>query len=109
MGEFNFNGDDVGQCNVIKERIKRMKTVGAMRGMCVDSILVVQICCLILMYDFVPVLHHKFVFSICSTNFFYLKFCPHSFHGGEDYWPWPGRSLDMVEPTPIHGRLLLLV
>ncbi len=24
-------------------------------------------------------------------------------HGGEDYWPWPGRSLDMVEPTPIHG------
>jgi hypothetical protein len=47
MDEFNFNGDDVGQCNVIKERIKRVKTVGAMRGMCVDSILVVQICCLI--------------------------------------------------------------
>jgi hypothetical protein len=44
MGEFNLNGDDVGQCNVIKERIKRVKTVGAIRGMCGDSILVVQIC-----------------------------------------------------------------
>jgi hypothetical protein len=73
MGEFNFNGDDVGQCNVIKERIKRVKNVGAMRGMCVDSILVVQICCLILLYNFVPVLHHKSVFSICSTNSFYLS------------------------------------
>ena len=30
-------------------------------------------------------------------------------HGVEDQWPWPGRSLDMVEPTPIHGQLLLLV
>jgi len=79
MGEFNFNGDNVGQCNVIKERIKRVKTVGAMRGMCVDSILVVQICCLISLYDFVPVLHHKFVFSICSMNYFYLTFYPHSF------------------------------
>jgi hypothetical protein len=79
MGKFNFNGDDVGQCNVIKEPIKHVKTVGAMRGMCVDSILVVQICCLILLYNFVPVLHHKFVFSICSTNSFYLTFYPHSF------------------------------
>ncbi len=24
-------------------------------------------------------------------------------HGIEDQWPWPGRSLDMVKPTPIHG------
>jgi hypothetical protein len=24
-------------------------------------------------------------------------------HGVEDQWPWPGRSLDMVKPTPIHG------
>ncbi len=79
MGEFNFNGDDVGQCNVIKECIKRVKTVGAMRGMCVDSILVVQICCLISLYDFVPVSHHKFVFSICSTNSVYLTFHPHYF------------------------------
>jgi hypothetical protein len=30
-------------------------------------------------------------------------------HGVEDQWPWPGRSLDMVEPTPIHGLLVLLV
>ncbi len=79
MGEFNFNVDDVGQCNVIKERIKRVKTVGAMRDMCVDSILVVQICCLILLYDFVPVSHHKFVFSICSTNPSYYIFYPHYF------------------------------
>ncbi len=79
MGEFNFNGDNVGQSNVIKERIKCVKTVGAMRGMCVDSILVVQICCLILFYDFVPVLHHKFVFLICSMNYFYLTFCPQFF------------------------------
>jgi hypothetical protein len=79
MGEFNFNGDNVGQCNVVKECIKRVKTVGAMRGMCVDSILVVQICCLILLYDFVPFLHHKFVFSICSMNYFYLTFYPNSF------------------------------
>jgi hypothetical protein len=50
MGEFDFNGDDVGQCNVIKERIKRVKTADAMRGMCGDSILlVVQIRCLILL------------------------------------------------------------
>ncbi len=80
MGEFNFSGDDVGQCNVIKEHIKHVKTVGAMRGMCGDSILVVlQICCLIMLYDFVPVLHHKFVFSFCSTNSFYITFYPQSF------------------------------
>jgi hypothetical protein len=30
-------------------------------------------------------------------------------HGVEDQWPWLGRLLDMVEPTPIHGQLLLLV
>jgi hypothetical protein len=30
-------------------------------------------------------------------------------HGIEDRWPWPGMSLNMVEPTPIHGQLLLLV
>ncbi len=29
----------------------------------------------------------------------------HYGHGVEDQWPWPGRSLDMVKPTPIHGRL----
>jgi hypothetical protein len=74
MGKFNFNVDDVGQCNVVEERIKRVKTAGAMRGMCVDSILVVQICCLILLYDIVPVLHHKFVFSICSMKYFHLTF-----------------------------------
>ncbi len=79
MGKLNYNGDDVGQCNVIKERIKCVKTVGAMRGMCGDSILVVQICCLISLYNFVPVLHHKFVFSICSMNSFYLTFYPQSF------------------------------
>ncbi len=79
MGEFEINGDNVGQCNVIKEHIKHVKTVGAMRGMCGDSMLVVQICCLILLYDFVPVSHHKFVFSICSTNSFYLTFYPQSF------------------------------
>jgi hypothetical protein len=79
MGEFNFNGDDVGQCNAIKERIKCVKTVGAMKGMCADSILVVQICCLILLYNFVPILNHKFVFSICSISYFYLTFYPHSF------------------------------
>jgi hypothetical protein len=80
MGKFNFNGDDVGECIVIKEHIKRVRTVGvAMRGMCGDSILVVQIGCLILLYDFVPVSHHKFVFSICSTNSFYLTFYPQSF------------------------------
>ncbi len=79
MGKFNFYGDDVGQCNVIKEPIKRVKTAGAMRGMCGDSILVVQIYCLILLYSFVPVLHHKFVFSIGSTNSFYLTFYPQSF------------------------------
>jgi hypothetical protein len=78
-GKFNFDGDNVGQCNVIKERIKHVKTVGAMRGMCVDSILVVQICCMILLYDFVPVLHHKFVISICSMKSFYLTFYTHSF------------------------------
>ncbi len=27
-------------------------------------------------------------------------------HEIEEQWPWPGRSLDMVEPTPIHGLLL---
>jgi hypothetical protein len=79
MGKFNFNGDDVGECNVIKECIKHVKTVGAMRGICVDSILVAQICCLILLYNFVPVLHHKVLFSICSTNSFHLTFYPHSF------------------------------
>jgi hypothetical protein len=41
MGKFNFDEEDVGQCNVIKERIKGVKTVGAMRGMCGDFILVV--------------------------------------------------------------------
>ncbi len=30
-------------------------------------------------------------------------------HGVENQWPWPGRSLNMVKPTPIHGQLLLLV
>ncbi len=79
MGEFDFNGDNVDQCNVIKERIKHVKIVDAMRGMCGDSILVVQICCLISLHDFVPVSHHKFVFSICSTNSFYLTFSPQSF------------------------------
>ncbi len=79
MGEFKFNGDDVGQCNVIKEHIKCLKTGGAMRGMCGESFLVVQILCLISLYDFVPVLHHKFIFSICSTNFFYLTLYPQSF------------------------------
>ncbi len=59
MGEFNFNGDGVGQCNVIKECIKHVKTVGAIRGMCGDSILVVQIRCLMLLYDF---------FLFCTTN-----------------------------------------
>ncbi len=49
MGEFNFNGDDVGQCNVIKERIKHVKTVGAMRGMCGDSILIVHF----FLFDFI--------------------------------------------------------
>jgi hypothetical protein len=29
-------------------------------------------------------------------------------HGVEDQWPWLGRSLNMVKPTPIHGQLLLL-
>ncbi len=76
MGEINFNGDDIGQCNVVKECIKRVKTVDAMRGMCVDSILVIQICCLILLYDFVPVLHHKSVFSICSMNYFLSHILP---------------------------------
>ncbi len=52
MSEFNFNGGNVGQCNVIKERIKHVKTVGAMRGMCGDSILVVQIRCLIFVVRF---------------------------------------------------------
>ncbi len=79
MGKFNFNGDNVGQCNVIKELINRVKTVGAMRGMCGDSILVVQIRCLISLYNFVPVSHHKFVFSIYSMNSFYLSFYPQSF------------------------------
>jgi hypothetical protein len=41
MGKFKFNGDDVGQCNVIKERIKHVKTGGTMRGKWGDSILVV--------------------------------------------------------------------
>jgi hypothetical protein len=30
-------------------------------------------------------------------------------HGVEEQWPWPRRSLVMVEPTPIHGQLLFLV
>ena len=30
-------------------------------------------------------------------------------HGVEDQLPWPGRSLNMFEPTPIHGQILLLV
>ncbi len=55
MGECTFNGDNVGQCNVIKECIKRVKTGDAMRGKWGHSILVVQICCLILLYKFVPV------------------------------------------------------
>jgi hypothetical protein len=63
MGECKFNGDNVGQCHVIKERIKHVKTGGAMRGKWDDSILVVQTRCLILLYKFVSVLHHKFVFS----------------------------------------------
>jgi hypothetical protein len=54
--------------------LKHDKTGGAMRGKWDDSILVVQIHCLILLYEFVPVLHHKFVFSICSTNCCYLMF-----------------------------------
>jgi hypothetical protein len=37
MGDSTFNGDDVGPCNVIKERLKRVKTPGALRGMCFDS------------------------------------------------------------------------
>jgi hypothetical protein len=63
MGEFKFNGDDVGQCNVIKEHIKRVKTGRAMSGKCGDSILIVLIRCLILLYEFVPVSHHKFAFQ----------------------------------------------
>jgi hypothetical protein len=76
MGECKFNGKDVGQCHVIviKERIKRVKTGGAMGGKLGDSILVVRIHYLILLYKFVPVLHHKFVFSICTTNCCYLLF-----------------------------------
>jgi hypothetical protein len=62
MGEFNFDGDDVGQCNVVKEHIKRVKTVVAMRSMCVDSILVVQICCLISLY-------HLFLFYTTNLSF----------------------------------------
>jgi hypothetical protein len=30
-------------------------------------------------------------------------------YGVQKQWPWPGRSLDMVELTPIHGQLVLLV
>jgi hypothetical protein len=37
MGDSTFNGDDVGSCNVIKEGLKRVKTLGAVRGMCFDS------------------------------------------------------------------------
>jgi hypothetical protein len=37
MGDSTFNGDDVGPCNVIKERLKCVKTPGALRGMCFDS------------------------------------------------------------------------
>ena len=84
MGEFNFNGDNVGQCNVIEECIKRMKTVGAMRGMCGDSILVVRICCLISLYDFVPVfttnLSFQFLVQILFISHFALSlFLSHMF------------------------------
>jgi hypothetical protein len=37
MGDSNFNGGDVGPCNVIKEHLKCVKTPGALRGMCFDS------------------------------------------------------------------------
>ncbi len=37
MGDSTFNGDDVGPCNLIKECLKRVKTPGALRGMCFDS------------------------------------------------------------------------
>jgi hypothetical protein len=37
MSDSTFNGDDVGPCNVIKERLKCVKTPGALRGMCFDS------------------------------------------------------------------------
>jgi hypothetical protein len=37
MGDSIFNGDDVGPCNVIKERLKRVRTPGALSGMCFDS------------------------------------------------------------------------
>ncbi len=30
-------------------------------------------------------------------------------HVVEEQWLWPGRSLNMVESTPIHGQLLVLV
>jgi hypothetical protein len=62
VGECKVNGDNVGQCNVIKERIKHVKTGGAMRLKWGDSILVVRIHYFMLLYKFVPVLHHKFIF-----------------------------------------------
>ncbi len=37
MGDSTFNGNNVGHCNVIKERLKHVKTPGALRGMCFDS------------------------------------------------------------------------
>ncbi len=37
MGYSTFNSDDVGPCNVIKEFLKHVKTLGALRGMCFDS------------------------------------------------------------------------
>ncbi len=30
-------------------------------------------------------------------------------HGVQEQWPWLGRSLNMVEPTLIHGQLVQLV
>jgi hypothetical protein len=38
MGECKFNVDDVGQCHDIKERIKHVKSVGAMRDRLGDFI-----------------------------------------------------------------------
>jgi hypothetical protein len=36
MGECKFNVNDIGQCHVIKERIKRVKHGGAIRGKSCD-------------------------------------------------------------------------
>ncbi len=72
MGECKFNVNDVGQCHVIKELIKRVKSGDAMRGKPGDFIQVVQISGLILLYESVPDSHHKFVCSICTTNCCYI-------------------------------------